>query len=66
MSKLDQATQYIGHIRNPEKRDYAKRYAIWLARSPEEREVITAPQPFHLGCMAAQAVRMRLDEIWKA
>ena len=59
----DSMRQYISKIRNPEKKDYALRYAIWLMRSKDDRQVIVAPVPFQLGAMAAQAVRMRLNAI---
>lgn len=63
MDKLDNMLRYIARIRNANKKDYARRYAIWLCRSAEDRQVIVEPVPFQLSYMAAQAVRMNLNEI---
>lgn len=63
LDKTKQALKYIRAIRNEAKRDYATRYAIWLAR--DDRSEVVSPVPFHLTYMGAQAIRMRLDAIWK-
>lgn len=59
----NEVLQYIRQIRNPEKKDYATRYATWLARDEDDRNIVVEPQPFHLSAMAAQAVRNRLYEL---
>ena len=58
--KIEAYLKYINRIRNAEKKDYALRFAIWLERSEADRETVPEPQPFHLGVMAAQAVRTNL------
>jgi hypothetical protein len=62
-SRSTEALKYIRAIRNADKRDYAIRYAIWMVRSEEDKQVVVEPVPFHLSCMAAQAVRMALNTI---
>lgn len=61
MNMEDAVLKYINRIRNAEKKDYAYRYAIWLARGPQD--IVPEPQSFHLSYMAAQAVRVKLNAI---
>lgn len=62
---VNQLDAYVGSLRNPEKKDYAARYAIWRVRGGADAESVPAPQPFHMGTMAAQAVRMAIETIVK-
>ncbi len=54
---------YVNSLRNPNKKDYATRYAIWLERSEEDRTTVVEPRPFGLTYMGAQAVRTALHRI---
>jgi hypothetical protein len=62
MKTSDAMLKYIRSIRNANKKDYATRYAIWLARG-EDAVDVTEPVPFHLSYMGAQSVRMALYAI---
>jgi len=53
------AARYMDKIRNDAKRFYAVKYWNFLVGFDHE------PEPINLGTMAAQAVRMRLSEIWE-
>ncbi len=59
------AFSYIRKLRNADKRLYAWEYYNWLTRDQahEEQE---PPSRCNLCCMAAQAVRMNLDEMMKS
>lgn len=55
------ASRYVASLRSAVKRKYAHEYYQWL-RCPEHMRGLL-PDPGSLSCMAAQAVRMNLDEI---
>lgn len=52
---------YVESIRNARKRAYAEAYAKWIYE--DGRESNQPSPPSGLSVMAAQAVRIRLDEI---
>ena len=52
------AWRYVLAIRNTDKREYGIRYLEHLFRNAPE------PEPDGISTMAAQAVRMRLHDIW--
>ena len=56
------ASRYIEGLRSPLKRRYAHAYYQWL-RMPDSLRPAESPSRGELSYMAAQAVRMNLDEI---
>ena len=58
--KEKQAAQYIKQIKNIAKKAYAAAYWHYLNTTHTKE-----PQPFDLSYMAAQAVRIKLDSIFK-
>ena len=56
---------YIGHIRNAAKKEYATKYAAYAKseRLSISKGVFVRPEYPGLSYMAAQAVRMNIDEI---
>lgn len=61
--KNDPLETYVRSLRNPNKRAYARTYKVWRQNSntPETEPCRQDYAP--LSYMAAQAVRMRIDEI---
>lgn len=51
------ARRYLAAIRNTDKREYGVRYFAYLRGAAHD------PEPVNISTMAAQAVRMRLEEI---
>jgi hypothetical protein len=62
MHRFTKASNYIESLRHPAKKRYAKDYYQYL-RCPANQRPERGPEHPGLSYMAAQAVRMNLDEI---
>ena len=60
---LDEAARYSRSIRNADKKSYAARYALNMTSSNPEKERVSYPAS--LSAMAAQAVRMNLEDLFE-
>lgn len=58
LTKLEKAGKYVNRIRNKKKKDYAEKYLCWKTEMRKEE-----PEVNVLSYIAAQAVRMTLNEI---
>ncbi len=60
MNPINFAQKYLRSIRNPRKWQYAKELTCWYVAG----RIYGEPRPVQLSYMAAQAVRMRLADIF--
>jgi len=60
--KTKEMQKYINGIRNKAKKDYAKKYYLFLTENRTEGTI--EPKYINLSYMGAQAVRMNLNKLY--